>query len=180
MALNEAFLGLGANLGSDAGDPVSNIQAAVRLLGRRCRILDVSKFYRTTPQGFGDQPDFVNAACRLWTKLDPFQLLEAALQIETVVGRHRTFVNAPRSMDIDVLMYGGLVMQGPPLTLPHPRMHLRLFVLRPLLDVAPRLVHPISGKTIREMWVAISGDGGSILQVGRATGPSCVETAAED
>ncbi|MDA0770729.1 MAG: 2-amino-4-hydroxy-6-hydroxymethyldihydropteridine diphosphokinase [SAR202 cluster bacterium Casp-Chloro-G4] len=161
MGLNEAFLGLGSNL----GDPVSNIREALGLLGRLARSMEVSRLYRTTPQGFSDQPDFVNAACRLWTDLDPFELLDAALRIERAIGRHRTFANAPRSLDIDVLMYGRQVLQGPPLTIPHPRMHNRAFVLRPLLDIAPGLVHPFAGKTVQLMWDEIEMDGELISQV---------------
>ena len=158
MGLNEAFLGLGSNL----GDPVANIKTAIRLMRRYSSFLEVSGFYRTTPQGFRDQPDFVNAACRLWTDLDSFQLLEAVLRTEQTVGRRRTFINAPRILDIDILVYGNQVLQGPPLTLPHPRMHLRAFVLRPLMDIAPSLVHPVTGSTIRLMLQGLS-EGGHLI-----------------
>ena len=161
MAISEAYVGLGSNL----GDRVSNIQAAIGLLGQHSRSMEVSQLYRTTPQGFGDQPDFMNAACRLWTELDPFQLLEVALQIERTVGRRRTFTNAPRSLDIDLLMCGRQVLQGPPLTLPHPRMHLRAFVLRPLMDIAPGLVHPVSGQTVQRMWNGMRADSSLISPV---------------
>ena len=166
MALNEVYLGLGSNV----DDPVSNIERAIEMLRQHSRSLAVSRLYRTTPQGFRNQPDFVNAVCRIWTDLDPFQLLEVALQIEQAVGRSRTFINAPRALDIDLLMYGNQVMQGPPLTLPHPRMHMRSFVLRPLLDIAPGLVHPVMGSTIEKMWEELSRSGDLISPVERAAG----------
>lgn len=159
--LKEAFLGLGSNLGNSA----ANIREGVKLLERRSRSVEVSGLYRTTPQGFSDQPYFVNAACRIWTDLDPFHLLEAVLQIEQEVGRLRTFTNAPRSLDIDVLMYGGHVLQGPPLTLPHPRMHVRSFVLRPLMDIAPDLVHPIQRLPVSLMWRELPDTGEIISRV---------------
>lgn len=161
MALNEAFLGLGSNL----GHPASNIREALGLLGQHSRFIDISRLYRTTPQGFRNQPDFVNVACRMWTELDPFQLLDVALQIEKTVGRRRTFSNAPRTLDIDVLIYGKAVLQGPPLTVPHPRMHLRSFVLRPLMDIAPGLVHPVLGETVRSMLQQLPNYGESISQL---------------
>jgi len=163
MALNEVYLGLGSNL----GDPVGNIERAIEMLRQRSHSLEVSRLYRTTPQGFRNQPDFVNAACRTWTDLDPFQLLEVALQIEQAVGRRRTFINAPRALDIDLLMYGNQVMQGPQLTLPHPRMHIRSFVLRPLLDLAPELVHPVIGSTVAKMWEELSKGDNLITPVER-------------
>ena len=164
MALNEVYLGLGSNLDNSVG----NIERAIEMLRQRSRSLEVSRLYRTTPQGFRNQPDFVNAVCRIWTDLDPFQLLEAALQIEQAVGRRRTFVNAPRALDIDLLMYGNQVMQGLPLTLPHPRMHIRSFVLRPLLDIEPGLVHPATGSTVEKMWEELSRSGDLISPVERA------------
>ena len=163
MALNEVYVGLGSNL----GDPVGNIERAIEMLRQLSRSLEMSRLYRTTPQGFRNQPDFVNAACRIWTDLDPFHLLEAALQIEQAVGRRRTFINAPRALDIDLLMYGNQVLQGPPLTIPHPRMHIRSFVLRPLLDLAPGLVHPVMWSTVGKMWEEISKSGDLISPVER-------------
>jgi 2-amino-4-hydroxy-6-hydroxymethyldihydropteridine diphosphokinase len=109
----------------------------------------VSSYYETAPQGFGNQPSFVNAACELWTHLDPFQLMHELHKVELSIGRGRAFVNAPRTLDIDILIYDETILQTPMLSIPHPRMAEREFVLRPLAELAPELVHPVSRQTIR-------------------------------
>lgn len=143
----EVLLGLGANL----GDPLGQLARAVELLREDVRIHRVSSVYRTEPVGFARQPDFFNLVVAGWTALEPAQLLAAAKRIEAEMGRAPAFRNAPRPMDVDLLAHAGRVMRTPDLTLPHPRLHLRGFVLHPLAEVAPEWRHPVLGRTAREL-----------------------------
>lgn len=144
---HEVLLGLGANL----GDPVAQLARAVAALSPAVRVEAVSSVYRTEPVGYADQPDFYNLVIRGWTVLDPPGLLRAAQAVETALGRRRSFRDAPRTMDVDLLAYGDRVMRTPALTLPHPRLHLRGFVLHPLVEVAPEWRHPVLARTAREL-----------------------------
>ena len=130
-----AYVALGANL----DDPVAQVCRAVEALRRlpRARLLRVSSLYRTAPVGVAGQPDFINAVAALDTELSADALLEALLGVENVFGRRRDFHHAPRTLDLDLLLYDNQVINTPKLTLPHPRMHLRAFVLAPLLEIAP-------------------------------------------
>jgi len=143
----EVLLGLGANL----GDPLGQLREAVARLGAFVADVRVSSVYRTEPVGHRAQPDFYNLVVGGWTRLDPEGLLRAALAIEREMGRERSFANAPRVIDIDLLAYGDRVMESASLTLPHPRMAGRGFVLHPLAEVAPEWVHPVLGRTAREL-----------------------------
>ncbi len=145
--LNKAYLGLGSNLGNSA----ENLHAALDMMRQFARDIRTSALYRTAPQGFRNQPAFYNAACRIWTPLGPYGLMARLLAVEAAIGRQRTFRNAPRVLDIDILFYNRMVVSTPPLTLPHPRISERLFVLKPLADIAPQLTHPASGETVRDM-----------------------------
>lgn len=141
------LLGLGANL----GDPVGQLAQAVGVLAQAVRIERVSCLYRSEPVGHAEQPDFYNLVVRGWTALEPAALLRAAQGVEAALGRRRSFRDGPRSMDVDLLAYGGRVMRTPELTLPHPRLHLRGFVLHPLAEVAPEWTHPVLARTAREL-----------------------------
>ena len=141
------YLGLGSNL----GDREQNLTEAVELLARRVRVEQVSSVYETAPVGYKDQPWFLNAVCRVSASLSPEQVLALAREIEAALGRVRSFPNAPRTIDVDVLFYGNEVVNTPQLTVPHPRLAERAFVLVPLAELAPELVHPLSGKTVMEM-----------------------------
>jgi 2-amino-4-hydroxy-6-hydroxymethyldihydropteridine diphosphokinase len=143
----EVLLGLGANV----GDPLAQLARAVELLGEIVHIEAVSSVYRTEPVGYREQPDFFNLVVVCRTHLPPEALLERILEIEKAMGRGRTFRNAPRPIDIDVLAYGGLVSSSPVLTLPHPGIPTRGFVLHPLAEVAPGWVHPTLHQTAREL-----------------------------
>lgn len=143
----EVIFGLGANL----GDPVGQLARAVHALREFVDDLAISSLYRTEPVGHREQPDFHNLVARGMTTLAPEQVLERILSIEQGMGRERSFRNAPRVIDIDLLAHGDVVMQTPMLTLPHPGIATRGFVLDPLAEVAPRWRHPVLGKTAREL-----------------------------
>ena len=159
--LSEAYLGLGSNLGKSA----RNLRDALALMRGFAVDIQASPLYRTAPQGFGSQPAFYNAACRLRTRLDPYELLARLIEVEAAIGRRRSFLNAPRAIDIDILFYNRMALNAPHLTLPHPRLGDRLFALMPLADIAPHLAHPISGLTIREMLARLPAQPGAIIRV---------------
>jgi 2-amino-4-hydroxy-6-hydroxymethyldihydropteridine diphosphokinase len=131
----DAYIGLGSNLAAPHRQLVAALQALAALPETRLRA--VSSFYRSAPVGFTDQPDFVNAVACIETSLAPRALLEHLLAIEARHGRVRMQRNGPRSLDLDLLAHGPAVVDEPGLTLPHPRMHERAFVLVPLAEIAP-------------------------------------------
>ena len=138
-----AYIALGANL----GDPAATVNAAFAALDQlpQSRLLATSALYRTAPVGIAEQPEFVNAAARVETTLAPEALLDALLAIEQAFGRVRAERNGPRTLDLDILLYEDLTLVTPRLSLPHPRLHLRAFVLQPLADLAPDLAIPGRG-----------------------------------
>lgn len=138
-----AYVALGANL----GDPAATVLAALPLLGEMpaTRLLRHSSLYRTAPVGLAHQPDFINAVAALESDLDARRLLEALFVIEERFGRRRSIPNAPRTLDLDLLMMGNETSQDPFVILPHPRMHQRAFVLEPLAEIAPDLQIPGHG-----------------------------------
>lgn len=135
-----AVIGLGANL----GDPAAQLRTAIAAIGRIAdtRVLAVSSFYRTAPVGYLEQPEFVNAAVTVETTLAPRALLDALQAIEAAAGRERRFKDAPRTLDLDILLYGDERIDTPALNVPHPRLHERAFVLVPLAELAPQLMIP--------------------------------------
>ena len=139
-----AFIGLGSNL----GDPPAQIQCAIQTLAAlpTTRFVRRSSLYRNPPAGYLDQPEFVNAVARIETRLAPRDLLEQLLAIERAHGRVRDFPNAPRTLDLDILLYGERTVREPGLTIPHPRMLERAFVLVPLAEIAPDAVVPGGGR----------------------------------
>ena len=148
-----AAIALGSNLASPFGDRDANLRAAAERVGSLGQVRAVSSFYATAPVGYTDQPEFLNAALLLETELGPLELLRALLAIERAMGRDRTSAPAkgPRIVDLDLLLLGDVAMATPELTLPHPAMHERRFVLEPLAEIAPTMVHPLSGSTVAEM-----------------------------
>ncbi len=130
-----AFIGLGANL----ADPGAQVLRALDELAHlpRCALVARSSLWRSAAVGYADQPEFINAIAQLDSGLTADELLDALQRVETTHGRVRSFANAPRTLDLDLLLFGDEVRATPRLTLPHPRMHERAFVLKPLLEIAP-------------------------------------------
>jgi len=135
-----AYIALGANL----GDPVATVRAAIDALRRlpRSNLVATSSLYRTAPVGLKQQPDFINAVALLDTDLQPRELLDSLFKVEHDFGRERSIKNAPRTLDLDLLLWDDIVMAEDGLTLPHPRMTERAFVLAPLAEITPDLAIP--------------------------------------
>ena len=134
--------------GSNIGGREANLDFGARRLGERGKILRASYFFETEPVGYADQPWFLNQVFELETMLTPHELLAWCNEIECGCGRVRTFPNAPRTLDLDILLYGDRVINDPNLVIPHPRMTERRFVLDPLAEIAPELPHPVEKKTV--------------------------------
>jgi 2-amino-4-hydroxy-6-hydroxymethyldihydropteridine diphosphokinase len=148
-----AAIALGSNLNSQFGGREANLHEAVRRIGTLGEVLAISSFYDTDPVGYLDQPQFLNAAALLETDLSPLELMREMLAIERSMGRTREGVatKGPRVIDLDLLLYEDKVLSTAELTLPHPEMHQRLFVLEPLHEIAPSMTHPTLRETVTEM-----------------------------
>ncbi len=141
------YLGLGSNMGNRQ----QNLDWALDYLSHRLRMGQTSSIYETEPVDNTDQPRFLNMVCQIYTTLAPTALLVLAKGIENKLGRVPTKPNSPRPIDIDILLYGEQIIDTPELTIPHPRMAKRAFVLIPLAEIAPDAVHPTSDKTIKKL-----------------------------
>lgn len=140
-------------LGSNLGDRESTLAHAAEALARLGRVVAVSPWLQTAPVGYADQPDFLNGAALLETQLAPTELLHHLLRIELEHGRDRSHAIAkgPRTLDLDLLLYDDVILQTPELTLPHPEMHTRRFVLEPLAAIAAEWAHPVLRHTVAEL-----------------------------
>ena len=142
-----AYLGLGSNL----GEREENLTQALGLLSQKVEIKRISSLYETEPVGYKEQPSFLNLVCQVSTDLNPEELLHLAKIIEARLGRIPSFPNAARPIDIDILFYDNQIIKSRNLVIPHPRLAERTFVLIPLVEIAPDLIHPEIGKTIHEL-----------------------------
>jgi 2-amino-4-hydroxy-6-hydroxymethyldihydropteridine diphosphokinase len=172
----QAYVGLGANL----GDRLQSLRAAVGRLDAVAgvRVVACSPVYETAPQGpVAAQPAFLNAVCAVETALAPRELLARLLAVESALGRVRDVPQGPRTIDLDLLLFGAAVMDEPGLSVPHPQLHRRAFVLVPLLDLAPDLRHPLTGELLREERARLEDQAvapfapPSALEPGRDPGP---------
>ena len=154
---SSAYVGLGSNL----GDRTESCRRAVRMLDETsgCRVRSVSSLYLTEPVGVAGHDWYLNAVTEVRTALRPLVLLRTLLALEAEIGRVRAAKLEPRVIDLDLLLYGRVVAEGPELILPHPRMHARRFVMVPLAEIAPGLVHPVLGLTVREMLDSCPSEG---------------------
>ena len=146
------YLGLGSNMGNRQ----DNLGRALDFLSQRLRVEQVSSVYDTEPIGDIEQPRFLNLVCQVYTSLAPVALLTLAKGIESKLGRVSSKPNAPRPIDIDILFYGDQVIETSELVIPHPRLAERAFVLIPLAEITPDLVHPVSGKTVKQLLKSIT------------------------
>ena len=141
-------------LGSNLGNRLDNLKEAVAALSPQLEVKAKSHIYETPPWGYEDQPLFLNQVLKAQTYLEPELLLKHLKRLEIALGRKASFRNGPRLIDIDILLYDSLVLNTPALTIPHPHMHERGFVLLPMMDIAPDLIHPVTQKSVREMIVS--------------------------
>jgi 2-amino-4-hydroxy-6-hydroxymethyldihydropteridine diphosphokinase len=144
---HEIYLALGSNL----GDRLGNLHIAVRLMPPKVYITSASQVYETPPWGYQEQPPFLNQVVRGKTRLKPEALLKYLKQLEIQMGRQPSVRYGPRLIDIDILFYDDLIQEKGDLTIPHPRLHERAFVLVPLADLAPEYRHPIRGETVHQL-----------------------------
>ncbi len=142
-------------LGSNLGNRLSNLKNAISNFTPQMDVKKKSPVYETPPWGYADQPAFLNQVVMVETYLEPEDLLGHLKRLETVMGREPSFQNGPRLIDLDILFYDDIIVDSPPLVIPHPRLHQRAFVLVPLNDIAPDLVHPLYAKSISEMLLDI-------------------------
>lgn len=169
-----AYIGLGSNQSFGELGPERLIAAAMRALAKVGRVIAQSSLYSTEPVGMVDQPTFINAAVAVGTDLEAEKLLRALIEIERLYGRDRegSVPKGPRTLDLDLLLMvdeqgAGIIHSSPSLTLPHPEMAYRRFVLTPLKEIAPELLHPVLGMTIAELLAALASEGPNAVEAVR-------------
>lgn len=146
-------------LGTNLGDRFANLRAAIESMPPEVAVLAESQIYETPPWGYEDQPAFLNMVVKAETDLEPESLLKYLKQLEAELGREQNFRWGPRLIDLDILFYDDLVIDTPPLVIPHPRLHERAFVLVPLMEVAPDLIHPIFHRRISDFLAELETKG---------------------
>ena len=156
---HRVFIALGSNL----GDREKNLGAAILLLSSFISVQKISPIYETEPWGFKDQPSFFNQVLEGLTRFKPVTLLKRLKSIEKKLGRKPGIRYGPRLIDLDILFYDDLILDEPGLAIPHPRLHERSFVLVPLENIAPCLVHPVLNQTIHELLQKVDGTGVKLL-----------------
>lgn len=159
--LHRVYIGLGGNLPSRVGSPEETLTAAMRAVGELGALVAQSSLYETEPVDYREQPAFVNAVVCVETPLQPEALLDALLEIERRFGRDRakSIPKGPRSLDLDLLLFDHAIIRTNRLTVPHPELERRRFVLAPLAEIAPAMRHPVSGKTMAELLASLPDEG---------------------
>jgi 2-amino-4-hydroxy-6-hydroxymethyldihydropteridine diphosphokinase len=152
------------SLGSNLGDRLANLRNAMTNISPKVKTVAQSSVYETEPWGYSDQPSFLNQIIKANTDLAPFDLLAFFKEIEVSMGRQETFRFGPRLIDLDILFYDDLVLNTPKLTIPHPRIIERAFVLIPLVEIAPDLYHPVIGKTIQQLTTGVDSSSIEVFQ----------------
>lgn len=158
---NTAYLVLGSNL----GDRAANLRACIAGLEKLGKIVKTSSLYETEPMELPEQPWFLNCVVQLETTLTPHELLARVQSIEAELGRKREIDKGPRTIDVDILLFGDSVVADPILQIPHPAMARRRFVLEPLAEIAPDVVHPVLGKSIRELLAELDQSSGEVRRL---------------
>jgi 2-amino-4-hydroxy-6-hydroxymethyldihydropteridine diphosphokinase len=153
--IKNVFIALGSNI----GDRQANLEKARSSFDPEIEILQCSSVYKTPPWGYFDQPVFLNQVCECGTRLEPLDLLNYLKGIEKEMGRELSFLYGPRLIDLDILFYDQLVVDYPNLSIPHPHIEKRAFVLVPLMDIAPEFCHPATGVTVQDMYHKVDTQG---------------------
>ena len=147
-----AYIGLGSNM----GDRAANLGKAIHLISQSAPVRVTSSLYQTEPEGYKDQPDFLNSVACVDTDCAAGELLKKLNGIEVQMGRERPFADAPRVIDLDLLFYDGAIINELGIEVPHPHLHLRAFVLAPMVEIAPDFIHPVLHKSMRELLAGLT------------------------